>query len=192
MPTDNLFMEMKDGRDALAKMYIAQKKMADPTAKYNLGEEPQFTAECIDMCPVFERHEREFQNGLIRFELIPESGGKVDHRKAVKRYRRSAAGDPPPLPCDVRTPKALQMTLKYLVEEILGKFGIVESYSFVRDRFRSIRNDLTLQNYRGKEAIELHEIIARYHILCCHSLCEIEDVTIQQEHEQLRKSTSFI
>ena len=27
--------------------------------------------------------------------------------RAVKRYRRSAAGDPPPLPCDVRPPQIL-------------------------------------------------------------------------------------
>jgi hypothetical protein len=31
----------------------------------------------------------------------------VDHEKAVKRYRRSAAGDPEPMPCDVRPPSVL-------------------------------------------------------------------------------------
>ena len=44
--------------------------MADPNARYNLGEEPQFQAECMDMCPEFERHEREYQNGLLKFELV--------------------------------------------------------------------------------------------------------------------------
>lgn len=78
--------------------------------------------------------------------------------------------------------------MNYLLNDILGKYGLEDSYSFVRDRFRSIRNDLTLQNYRGREAIELHEMIARYHIVCSHALCGVEGVTIQQEHEQLRKS----
>lgn len=76
------------------------------------------------------------------------------------------------------------------MDHVLAKYGIEDSYSFVRDRFRSIRNDLTLQNYRGLEAVALHEIIARYHIICSHFLCDVADVTLQQEHEQLRKSTS--
>ena len=81
-----------------------------------------------------------------------------------------------------------QKTLEYLFEEIVSKNGLEASYSFVRDRARSIRNDLTLQNYRGKEAVELHERIARYHIVCAHALCEIKSVSLQQEHEQLRKT----
>ncbi|KAH6575112.1 hypothetical protein BASA60_005183 [Batrachochytrium salamandrivorans] len=46
------------------------------------------------------------------------------------------------------------------------KYGIEESYSFVRDRACS-RTDL-LQNYRGKEAIELHERMTIY--ICVHML----------------------
>jgi hypothetical protein len=78
------------------------------------------------------------------------------------------------------------------LEDILGVHGLTESYSFVRDRGRAIRNDLTLQNYRGMEAVDLHERIARYHILCSHELCETEGVSLQQEHEQMRKSTPFL
>lgn len=63
------------------------------------------------------------------------------------------------------------------------------SHSFVRDRARSIRNDLTLQNYRGIEAVILHERIARYHIMCSNLLCGSEGFVMQQEEEQLRKST---
>ena len=67
---NNRFLELKEKREALAAMYIAQGKMADPNARYNLGEEPQFQAECMDMCPEYERHEREYQNGLLKFELV--------------------------------------------------------------------------------------------------------------------------
>jgi hypothetical protein len=79
-------------------------------------------------------------------------------------------------------------TLDYLLNQVLVKNGLQESYAFVRDRARAIRNDLTLQNYRGPEAVELHEKIARYHLLCCHSLCDKDNIVIQQEHEQLRKT----
>ena len=74
------------------------------------------------------------------------------------------------------------------MNEVLGTHGLLDAYAFVRDRCRAIRNDLTLQNYRGPEAIDLHERIARYHILCSHVLCDVEGVSLQQEHEQLRKS----
>jgi hypothetical protein len=178
---------MKASREDLRQMYIASKKMADPNIQYTLGDAPQFVAECMDFCPEFERHEREYQSGLDKLEKIPGTDS-VDHSKAVKRYRRSAAGDPPPLPCDVRPPHILQKTLDYLLNEVLHTHGLVESYSFVRDRARAIRNDLTLQNYRGPEAVDLHERIARYHILCSHALCENENVSLQQEHEQLRKT----
>ena len=65
---------------------------------------------------------------------------------------------------------------------------MLKSYSFIRDRTRAIRNDFTLQNYNGPEAIECHERIARYHILCSHQLSDSPSVVIQQEHEQLRKT----
>jgi hypothetical protein len=113
---------------------------------------------------------------------------RVDHKKAVKRYKRSAAGDPPPLPCDVRPPTVLFKTLDYLFHDIIGQYGIEESHSFVRDRARAIRNDLTLQNYRGVEAVLLHERIARYHIMCSNTLCSVDGFVMQQEIEQLRKS----
>ncbi|KAI8926799.1 SAC3/GANP/Nin1/mts3/eIF-3 p25, partial [Entophlyctis helioformis] len=150
---------------------------------------------CMDMCPEFERHEREYQKGLDPLERLSTASPndyQVDHARAVKRYRRAAAGDPPPLPCDVRPPHVLEMTLDYLLNEILAKTPLEQSYAFVRDRTRSIRNDLTIQNYRGKEAVTLNERIARYHILCSHTLCDNKSVTIQQEHEQLKKSGCFL
>jgi hypothetical protein len=70
----------------------------------------------------------------------------------------------------------------------LDKNGLLDSYSFVRDRARAIRNDLKLQNYRGKEAVDICEKIARYHILTSHELCDAEGISLQQEHEQMRKS----
>jgi hypothetical protein len=61
---------MKDERPALAKWYIQQGKMADPKESYKLDNAIQFVAECQDMCPEYERHEREYTNFLEPFEKV--------------------------------------------------------------------------------------------------------------------------
>ncbi|RKO92676.1 SAC3/GANP/Nin1/mts3/eIF-3 p25 family-domain-containing protein [Blyttiomyces helicus] len=159
----------------------------DPAKKYDLKDAVDIVGDCEDMCPEYERHEREYQNTLLTLEKIPGTEF-VDHARAVKRYKRSAAGDEKPLPCDLRPPRVLQKTMDYLIHEIIAVHGVEDSHSFVRDRFRSIRNDLTLQNIRGEEAVKLHEPIARYHILCAHHLCDVSTVNAAQEVEQLRKT----
>ena len=81
-----------------------------------------------------------------------------------------------------------QKTLDYLFSTILeGNDDIYSTHAFIRDRTRSIRQDFTVQNYRGKEAVECHERIARYHLLCLHALCDNPNFSEQQEMEQLRK-----
>ncbi|RKP01914.1 hypothetical protein CXG81DRAFT_11410, partial [Caulochytrium protostelioides] len=163
--------------------------MADPSATYHLKDAIRLVPECRDMCPEFERHEREFQKALHFLEKIPGTD-QVDHQKAVKRYRRSAAGDPPPLPSDIRPPPVLNQTLDYLIHTIIGQYGInnTDVHVFVFDRTRSVRNDLVLQNERGPAAIAIHERIARYHAICCYQLFGQAQVSLQQEIEQLRKA----
>ncbi|KAJ3021576.1 hypothetical protein HKX48_008243 [Thoreauomyces humboldtii] len=165
--------------------YIAEGKMDDPDVQYRLEDARDFLGECEDMCPEYERHEREYQKGLMEFEKLPDTE-RVDHQKAVKRYRRSAADDEKPLPCDVRPPRVLERTLDYLVHEVLPTYGIQRTYGFLRDRMRAIRKDITLQNLRGPEAVSLFERIARYHLMCSQKLCETID--IKQEYEQLGKT----
>lgn len=63
----------------------------------------------------------------------------------------------------------------------------MDSHPFLRDRTRAVRQDFTLQNERGSLAIECHERIARYHILCLHKLREWDSFSESQELEQLRK-----
>jgi SAC3/GANP family len=82
--------------------------------------------------------------------------------------------------------------LDYLFHNIINEYGVDESHAFVRDRARSIRNDLTLQSYRGVEAVVLHERIARYHIMCSNVRCGAPGFVMQQEVEQLRKSKIFL
>ncbi|KAJ3101024.1 hypothetical protein HDU96_010146 [Phlyctochytrium bullatum] len=59
---------MKEGRDALKQAYIDSGKMQDPSKKVHLDDAIDFIGECLDMCPEFERHEREYQNALADFE----------------------------------------------------------------------------------------------------------------------------
>ncbi|KND03783.1 uncharacterized protein SPPG_01240 [Spizellomyces punctatus DAOM BR117] len=184
-PVHNRYMEMKKLRPALMKKYIAEGKMDDPNKKYRLEDARDFVGECEDMCPEYERHEREYQKGLMEFEKIPGTD-RVDHAKAVKRYRRSAADDEKPLPCDVRPPSVLERTLNYLVHELIPEYDLQRTYGFIRDRTRAIRKDLTLQNLRGPEAVGLFERIARYHLMCSQRLCATID--IKQEYEQLGKT----
>lgn len=82
-----------------------------------------------------------------------------------------------------------QYTLDYLVDEILSSNPLDKCHAFVRDRTRSIRQDFTLQNIRDITAVQAHERIARFHILCLHEMCELDEgkFSKQQETEQLRK-----
>ncbi|KAJ3155413.1 hypothetical protein HDU86_004315 [Geranomyces michiganensis] len=178
-------MELKAQRPALMAQYIAAGKMDDPDEKYRLEDARDFVGECQDMCPEYERHEREYQKGLMEFEKVPGSEA-VDHARAVKRFRRSAADDEKPLPCDVRPPPVLERTLDYLVQSVLPEFGLSRTYGFLRDRMRAIRKDITLQNLRGPEAVSLFERIARYHLMCSQKLCA--EIDIKQEYEQLGKT----
>lgn len=63
-------MQMKAQRAALMQKYIAEGKMDDPNKKYRLEDARNFVGECQDMCPEYERHEREYQKGLMEFEKV--------------------------------------------------------------------------------------------------------------------------
>ncbi|KAG5519765.1 hypothetical protein PMAC_000038 [Pneumocystis sp. 'macacae'] len=159
----------------------------DPNKPKRLHQALTFVGTCQDMCPLFEREEREYQKNLERWEINPLTG-RVDKNLAVKAFHRPAAGNEQALPSDVRPPHVLKLTLDYLIDRIVcGGDSLSETHSFVRDRTRSIRQDFTFQNSRGLEAVECHERIARYHILCLHQLCEIKTFSQQQENEQLQK-----
>ncbi|KAG0262132.1 hypothetical protein BGZ95_004081 [Linnemannia exigua] len=186
VPIGNRFEELKEKRVRERQDAIKQGTIPDPDKPRRLEDAISFVGTCLDMSPEFERHEREYQQNVEKFEKIPGTES-IDHARAVKAYARPAAGAEQPLPSDVRPPKVLLSTLDYLINHIVGEGDLAESHAFVRDRTRSIRQDFTLQNSRGMEAIKAHETIARYHILCMHQLCENKSFSDQQEMEQLRK-----
>ncbi|KAJ9480005.1 Nuclear mRNA export protein SAC3 [Pseudozyma hubeiensis] len=189
----NRFLEMKGGREALRNAYIKSGVLPDPDKPTDLALAVKLVGTCQDMCPEFEREEREFQKELDPLELYPGTD-RVDPRIAVKIYRRPAAGRELPLPEDVRPPPVLKRTLDYLFHDLLpsdpndARFTQVQG--FLWNRTRAVRQDFIVQSEGGPIAIECHERIARYHILCLHwrGGPGAEGWSEQQELEQLRKT----
>lgn len=114
-PTANSFIAQLAARPALQSSYVAALKMADPALTYSIHDTVMLRAECESMCPAFEAEEREFGNSVDLFERRDGQRGVIDRALAVKKFKRSAAGDPPPLPCDVRPPPVLFVSLLSLL-----------------------------------------------------------------------------
>ncbi|CAD6576877.1 MAG: hypothetical protein CYPHOPRED_006110 [Cyphobasidiales sp. Tagirdzhanova-0007] len=183
----NRYVELKPLREKERRDAIAAGLIPDPLKPRRLDDAITFRGTCMRMCPEFEREEREYQKNVDKWELTPDSH-RIDPRRAVKAFHRPAAGNEQPVPSDVRPPDVLRETLDYLFHDILTQDpGLADSHPFLRDRTRAIRQDFTMQNERGTIAIECHERIARYHILCLHALREWENFSENQELEQLRK-----
>lgn len=120
-------------------------------------------------------------------------------------YER-AAGDKS-LPSDIRPPEVLkvrdflypkslltllypyQKTLDYLFHVLLPSADFDQTFPFLRDRTRAVRNDFTLQRSQGPLAIECHERVARFHILSLHLRREQEG-GVAIEVQQLMNSMS--
>ena len=144
---------------------------------------------CMDMCPEKERYERERSGTLSYFEIIPETNQQgrfpsVDHSKAVKEYCRSSADQPLPLPSELRPPQVLKMTMNYLLANVVNKGCPClwsEWYTFIWNRMRAIRKDITHQMLCDMTAVELVEKCARFHIICSELLCEEEADVFDQK-----------
>ncbi|KAH8550254.1 SAC3/GANP/Nin1/mts3/eIF-3 p25 family-domain-containing protein [Umbelopsis sp. PMI_123] len=159
----------------------------DPDKPRKLQDAIKFTGTCQEMCPQFERLERELQHGLDQLEK--DEQGNADPNKCVKTYRRSAAGNEQELPSDVRPPPVLERTLDHLFNNVLSENAIEKCHVFIRDRTRAVRKDFGVQNVKNMDAVRAHERIARFHILSLHEMCELDEEKFseQQENEQLRK-----
>lgn len=101
---------------------------------------------CRDLCPPAERARREQERRLHRLEVAPG--------RAVKEYRRPAAGQAPPRPCELRPPAVLLDTVRYLARLVAERADAprAEVAGFVADRLRAVRLDLALQRSGLAEA----------------------------------------
>lgn len=117
---------------------------------------------CPDMCPAAERARRERERRLHRLEVEPGGRGKApraDPRRTVKEYSRPAAGKPRPPPSLLRPPPVLLATVRYLAGEVAGRADVscAEVASFVADRLRAVRLDLSLQGVDDADAAAVLE-----------------------------------
>ncbi|XP_047548594.1 SAC3 domain-containing protein 1 [Lutra lutra] len=117
---------------------------------------------CPDMCPAAERAEREKERRLHRFEVAPGCGSdppRADPQRAVKEYKRPAAGKARPPPSQLRPPSVLLATVRYLAGEVAERAdaSCAEVASFVADRLRAVRLDLALQGAGNAEAAAVLE-----------------------------------
>ncbi|KAI0344374.1 hypothetical protein BDW22DRAFT_1355768 [Trametopsis cervina] len=179
---DRFYQELVKARELERKKAIAEGKMDDPNVPKRLDEAITIVGTCMDMCPRFERYQRERQHQLDKWELIPGTR-RVDHKRAVKRYER-AAGDKV-LPSDLRPPTVLKKTLDYLFHDLIPRGGFKETSFFVRDRTRQVRNDCTIQHETGPVAIECHERCARFHVLSMHLMRGHPDFDFKLEEQAL-------
>ncbi|KXN83005.1 SAC3 family protein 1 [Leucoagaricus sp. SymC.cos] len=181
---EKFYQELVRAREVERKKAIADGKMDDPLVPKRLEDAITMVGTCLDMCPRFERYRRERENNLFEWETIPGTK-RVDHKRAVKMYER-AAGDKT-LPSDLRPPKVLKAsrTLDYLFHDLLPRGGFSQTYTFIRDRSRAVRNDFTMQHESGSIAIECHDRCARFHILALHFERDKTGFSIALEEQQL-------
>lgn len=125
---------------------------------------------CPDMCPEKERLFREIKHQVAWYEQ-DENEKCMDPSKAVKQYSRSSADQEAPLSHELRPVTVLQMTMGYLLHNIVDlcetdEVHLGEWFHFLWDRTRGIRKDITQQELCSQGAVELVEQCARFHIHC--------------------------
>ncbi|XP_048749907.2 SAC3 domain-containing protein 1-like isoform X2 [Ostrea edulis] len=124
-------------------------------------------------------------------EKVPRSGKMVgDPDIMVKAYSRSAAGRHEILTVDLRPGPVLLTTVQYL----LGRVSLIEGrpwnevYDFIFDRLRAVRQDMTIQQIGGLEAVSLLEDTVRFYIYSGYRLCQETfdrfDPKINDQHTQ--------
>uniref|UniRef100_A0AAG5D9L8 SAC3/GANP/THP3 conserved domain-containing protein n=1 Tax=Anopheles atroparvus TaxID=41427 RepID=A0AAG5D9L8_ANOAO len=92
----------------------------------------------------------------------------------VKEFSRSAADRRQPKAWEIRTPRALQESLYYLLTIVLTdtRRPFHQRYEFIFDRMRAIRQEVVIQNLSGAEALPILEPIVRFLCLSAYRLCE--------------------
>ncbi|CAI5976315.1 unnamed protein product [Closterium sp. NIES-64] len=151
--------------------------------------------------PAHEREVRERSGALDVFERVNGDRSKTNAQLAIKKYSRAPNMDPSfirPMPV-LHTTMAHMLSLLHLPfppppsaakggaeeGEMEGEGGGEEAggaggpgmrllllHSFLWDRMRAVRADLRMQHLFGREAINMHEQMVRFHIVAMHELCE--------------------
>ncbi|KAI1433334.1 hypothetical protein GGR50DRAFT_705541 [Xylaria sp. CBS 124048] len=187
-------------RDKARKSLIKAGLVDDPNERRTLEQALDFRGISEDMCPEWEKVTRIIEYDLRNPEKAPDESGDLVAIPSlmVKRLARSAAGQDAPLPMDVRSFAALRRTLDYLIDDLIPDDSLLPSkHSFLWDRTRAIRIDLSVQKYNltpdeRADLLYCLETIARFHVTSLHLLSQsgfaADDFSEQQEIEQLGKT----
>lgn len=179
--------------------------IGDERNKAELASAKNLDGTCVDMCSPKERELHIRVDELSLFEKNSPGKPGMERELIVKRFQRSSADHKLDIPSELRPIGVLRHTQLYLEQQIMDRellgpdprFNpprtpeLIELYNFCWDRCRMIRKDFVLQNYRGAGGrvhpivLDVHERIARYHILSEHELCEVPSFVAQQNMEQL-------
>ncbi|VDP10474.1 unnamed protein product [Soboliphyme baturini] len=122
---------------------------------------------CKSMCPEKERYERQLQARIAGYELEDEAKWLIDNKRIVKEYVRSSADQEEPLPHELRSKEALELTMNYLVRDVVAQCPLENSrlpswYDFVWNRTRAIRKvsrvEQTLRNAELLYSLEMLDL----------------------------------
>jgi hypothetical protein len=171
--------------------------MNDKQEKHLRAEGDYIVGTCEAMCSERERLDREESKNLAAFEIIGLPGEtyppRCDPERAIKKYRRAAAGQSLNS-SDVRPPHVLQRTLLYICEQIVdqGQHAFTEMYEFISDRMRAIRQDYVCQNRSDADCIASFETMLRFHIAIVHELGHSADMAEHNPNLNLSKLTQTL
>jgi hypothetical protein len=142
---------------------------------------------CDGMCPEAELKEHASFNSP--FEQDPTTA-KFDPCRAIKSFHRSSAGSCL-VPTDLRPLPVLTSTLAYIESTLLKHFPFdLQFYSYLSDRFRSIRQDLVIQSLHGAEVVSILEKTALF--LLYSRVAIWSDVSFERVHNMEQLTDTFL
>lgn len=190
----------KSYREKARKSLIKAGLIDDPDRRRTLQQALDFRGISEEMCPEWEKITRIIEYDVRFPEKAADDSGELVAIPSlmVKRLARSAAGQDAPLPMDVRSFATLRKSLDYLIDDLIPEDSLLPpKHSFLWDRTRAIRIDLSVQKYNltpdeRMDLVYCLETIARFHVTALHLLSQdgfaAEDFSEQQEIEQLGKT----
>lgn len=205
--------EMRAQRAARFQSHLQVERVNVPMVSFNDNENLAVDGGPIigaltDMCSREEAREREQTRQLDKFEWkkgTDPRNPEVNLSIATKKYQRSSA-DKAYRSQDVRNLEACWKTMEFLMAEIMDfdmkpkpEFAVqdisfIEVYSYLRDRTRSVRVDLHLQQPRSttqRTFIETHECCLRFEMLSLYLLMgEASGGTERYDHKLGLKAIS--
>lgn len=197
---ENFREAYKSYREKARKSLIKAGLIDDPDRRRTLQQALDFRGISEEMCPEWEKITRIIEYDIRYPEKAVDDSGELVAVPSlmVKRLARSAAGQDAPLPMDVRSFATLRKSLDYLIDDLIPEDSLLPpKHSFLWDRTRAIRIDLSVQKYNltpdeRMDLVYCLETIARFHVTSLHLLSQdgfaAEDFSEQQEIEQLGKT----